>query len=284
MFFIVRQLGHVANSGFQKNRKNEVEKLIVQIYEIQSPRAAREVLRLGVDHVGSVIPDRKQRRDPEIKATIETVRAAGARSCLIPLFNGIEDLRDTIAYYRPDIIHFCDILTPELHSAAFAALIERQAAVRKWFPTIQIMRSIPIGTPASSASIPSLAWAARFEPWTDWFLTDTLLNSTDTGTTEECQPVQGFVGITGCVCDWKIARALVAQSRLPVILAGGLSPNNVAQAVTMVRPAGVDSCTRTNAIDQAGRPIRFRKDLDRVAAFIKAARQPVAQENLLITS
>jgi phosphoribosylanthranilate isomerase len=251
--------------------------MIIQIYEIQSAQEAQTLLRLGVDHVGSVIVDETHRRDPLIKATIETVQAEGGRSCLIPLFAEGTVLREAIAYYQPDIIHFCDTLAPDPKSRSVSEQIDRQIAIRQWFPQIKIMRSIPIGTPASSARIPSLAWAARFEPWTDWFLIDTLLTKTDQDCAGCDQPVQGFVGITGRTCDWAVARALVEQSGLPVILAGGLGPDNVSEAVAAVRPAGVDSCTLTNAVDAAGRPVRFKKDLCKVEKFVRAARKSAAQ-------
>ncbi len=91
------------------------------------------------------------------------------------------------------------------------------------------------------------------------------------------QPVAGYVGITGETCDWDIAGALVEASRIPVLLAGGISPENVCEAVRQVRPAGVDSCTKTNARDSQGRPIRFRKDMDRVKRLL--AEIPRAEEN-----
>jgi phosphoribosylanthranilate isomerase len=52
-----------------------------------------------------------------------------------------------------------------------------------------------------------------------------------------------------------------------VILAGGLGPENVAEAIARVRPAGVDSETRTSRDDD-----RRRKDLAKVEAFIERAR------------
>ena len=87
------------------------------------------------------------------------------------------------------------------------------------------------------------------------------------------QPVAGYVGITGDVCDWELARALVEASPLPVILAGGISPENVFEAVGRVRPAGIDSCMRTNAQDALGRPIRFRKDRERVRRLLDEVRR-----------
>lgn len=51
------------------------------------------------------------------------------------------------------------------------------------------------------------------------------------------------LGGTGRVHDWRVSRALCAAVPVPVFLAGGLRPQNVADAVTQVRPFGVDVCS-----------------------------------------
>lgn len=48
----------------------------------------------------------------------------------------------------------------------------------------------------------------------------------------------GLYGGSGAVADWSIAAALAAE--MPLMLAGGLTPENVAEAVRAVRPWGVD--------------------------------------------
>ena len=83
----------------------------------------------------------------------------------------------------------------------------------------------------------------------------------------------GYVGITGEVCDWDLAAALVGASRIPVILAGGISAENVYDAIGRVKPAGIDSCMQTNARDSRGKPIRFRKDIDRVRRLLEEVRR-----------
>ncbi|MBN4079950.1 phosphoribosylanthranilate isomerase [bacterium AH-315-C08] len=70
-------------------------------------------------------------------------------------------------------------------------------------------------------------------------------------------------GGTGKVFDWNLA--LPAKKFGPVIMAGGLTPNNVRQAIQQVRPYGVDVCSGVES--QPG-----IKDHKKVRAFLKNAR------------
>lgn len=71
-------------------------------------------------------------------------------------------------------------------------------------------------------------------------------------------------GGTGRVFDWSIAQR--ATSSVPkLFLAGGLSPENVAEAITRVRPYAVDACSSLE--------VRLgKKNHERVRAFVKAVR------------
>ncbi len=243
---------------------------IVQIYEIQNPQEARTMIEMGVDYVGSVVTSQAERHDPVLRETVDLVRTLGAVSSLIPLYTDAEAVIDTVAYYRPHIIHFCDHLE-DADDLAVDAAISLQETVKTRFPEVRITRSIPIGQRADAQCRAILQLAARLEPVSDYFLTDTVLDAPST-TIDGEQPVAGFVGITGTTCDWTVAAELVKQSRIPVILAGGISPENAAQGVRQVLPFGVDSCTCTNARDDEGRPIRFKKDPARVAELIEQVR------------
>jgi len=247
--------------------------MIIQIYEIQSPAEAEIMIRLGVDHVGSVILSEADWKIGEVKETLNAVRSMSAKSSLIPLFNTPDSVLRMLDYYQPDVVHFCEALTDRPDGpTSCRRLIELQQDVRQRFPQIKIMRSIPIAQSSQEHAIGTLELAKRFEPYSDFFLTDTLLVN-PSKMVDDSQPVQGFVGITGQTCDWDTAAGLVASSRIPVILAGGVSPANVADGIRRVRPAGVDSCTLTNALDGKGLPIRFKKDLQKVNQLIEAARE-----------
>ncbi len=51
----------------------------------------------------------------------------------------------------------------------------------------------------------------------------------------------GKIGGTGVTHDWSVSAEIVESSRVPVILAGGLNPENVAAAIEQVKPDGVDA-------------------------------------------
>jgi phosphoribosylanthranilate isomerase len=51
------------------------------------------------------------------------------------------------------------------------------------------------------------------------------------------------LGGTGRTHDWRVSRRIVEASPVPVFLAGGLRPENVAEAVSTVRPFGLDVCS-----------------------------------------
>ena len=76
--------------------------------------------------------------------------------------------------------------------------------------------------------------------------------------------VAGQRGGTGATFNWDLARR-AKEGGVPVVLAGGLTPDNVAKAVRLVGPYGVDV---SSGVESAP----GRKDGEKVAAFIRAAK------------
>lgn len=256
-----------------------MRRILVQLYEIQDPHEAERLIGLGVDRVGSVILSPEAWKIPAVRDVVRLVRGSGAKSSLIPLLPREDDILRALDYYQPDIVHFCELipLAPDdrgKRDTLCTELIRIQQRVKKEFPPLEITRSIPVPEPgpADPAAVREtiLSIARTLEPHTDGFMTDTLRGYEKQNSD---QPVAGYVGITGEVCDWDLAAALVGASRIPVILAGGVSPENVFDAIGRVKPAGIDSCMQTNLRDNRGRPIRFRKDFDRVRRLLDEVRR-----------
>jgi phosphoribosylanthranilate isomerase len=110
------------------------------------------------------------------------------------------------------------------------------------------MRSIPV------CGDDTIALAQTYNGLADYLLLDSH------------NPSDRQIGALGVTHDWSISRRIVEAVHTPVILAGGLGPDNVADAIRAVRPAGVDSKTKT---DRDG---SHAKDLDRVRRFHAAAK------------
>lgn len=99
--------------------------------------------------------------------------------------------------------------------------------VREAIPGIQLIKVIHV-TDSSSIQL-----ATDYFESADALLLDTSIQSAE-GTA---------LGGTGVPHDWAVSREIVSKSSLPVFLAGGLTPENVDEAVRRVRPFGVDVCS-----------------------------------------
>ncbi len=73
-------------------------------------------------------------------------------------------------------------------------------------------------------------------------------------------------GGSGTTCDWSLAAAVARE--LPVVLAGGLGPDNVAEAVRAVRPWAVDVASGVESAPGV-------KDEERMRRFIERAKEAV---------
>jgi phosphoribosylanthranilate isomerase len=216
--------------------------MLTQIYEISSPDEARAIAAIGVDHIGILVGNGEFPREQPVAAaaTIAAAITPPAKFSALFLTADIGLIEAWVRELRPAIIHLGaspDLLTP----AATATLKQR-------LPGSMIMRSVPVSDEGS------LAIARSYDGIADFLLLDSY------------RPQDRQIGALGVTHDWRISRRIVEAVGIPVILAGGLGPDNVAEAIRAVRPAGVDSKTRT---DKDG---SHAKDIARVRRFHEAAR------------
>jgi phosphoribosylanthranilate isomerase len=76
--------------------------------------------------------------------------------------------------------------------------------------------------------------------------------------------VKGLYGGSGVVADWSAAAELA--KRIPLLLAGGLTSDNVTEAVRRVQPWGVDVASGVESSPGM-------KDMQKMTAFVDAVRQ-----------
>jgi phosphoribosylanthranilate isomerase len=216
--------------------------VLVQIYEVQTPEEALALVRLGVDHIGVLVGDGRFPRElpPAQAKAIFAAVPPGAKGVALTLSEDPEEVVRVVVETRPDIIQIQAAIDD------FSVAMTRALKIR--FPEIPVMRAIPVVDETSIDTARSYDGVADF----------LLLDSYDQGT--------GQFGALGRTHDWRLSRRIVESVGIPAILAGGLGPENVAEAIAAVGPAGVDSKTRTDKPDGTG------KDLDEVRAFVAAVR------------
>jgi phosphoribosylanthranilate isomerase len=216
--------------------------MLVQIFEVQTPEEAAALVRLGVDHIGVLVGDGSFPRELSIAQTkaIFSAVPVGHTRVALSLLPTLEEVARVVEETKPDIVQ----VQAEIEN--FSVTMTRALKLR--FPEVSIMRAIPVIDEASIETAASYRGVADF----------LLLDSYDLGKRQ--------FGALGRTHDWNLSRRIVDEVGIPVILAGGLGPENVAAAISAVRPAGVDSKTRTDRLDRSG------KDLAKVHAFVAAAK------------
>jgi phosphoribosylanthranilate isomerase len=222
--------------------------MIVQIYEVQTPEEAVALTLLGVDHIGVLIGDGAFPREltTDRASAIFAALPPGATPVALSLSADPAEIARVIELTGPDIIHIGAAI--ELFS------IRDTRALKATFPDVRVMRSIPIVDEGS------VECAKDY-----WGVADLLLlDSHEAGDRQ--------IGGLGRTHDWSISRRIVDEAGVPAILAGGLDADNVAAAIAAVRPAGVDSKTKTDRADGNG------KDHDKVRRFVTAAKLTTSKQ------
>ena len=213
----------------------------IQVAGVRDHEEARLLMDCGVRYLGFPL------RLPVNAEDLSEAEAAAIIRAIEPPCYGVAI---TYQHDAGDIAGFMEYLGArivQLHGDVSPGELRKLQHLR---PGLKVIKSLVIGE-HSEAELEAMV--RELGEFADAFITDTF------------DPVTGASGATGKTHDWQISRRLVEVSPKPVILAGGLTPDNVREAIRAVRPAGVDC--HTGVEDASG-----RKDAAKVARFVAEAR------------
>lgn len=217
--------------------------MIVQVFAIKSIQEMQMCIDAGLDRWGLEVGKKGiMPSEMSFEKTREIFAATPSNypKMALSIETDIEALVEIVSETRPDLLHLCgDIrqLPPEGVSE-----------LRKRIPGVGIIQAIPV------TGLEALEIATAYEQVSDVLFLDSVA------------PDVVGIGIAGVTHDWNISRKIVDRIKKPCVLAGGLSPDNVAEAIRDVRPWGVDSNTHTCV------PGTWKKDFKRMQQFVQAAR------------
>jgi phosphoribosylanthranilate isomerase len=200
--------------------------LRVKICGITRPEDALVAAEAGADAIGLVFAESPRRVTPE--------QAAAILAALPPFVTPVALFVDETAERVRRLCQSLGIRTVQLHG-------EESAATARQLGDLCVIKAFRIGGEADLAALEGYPAAAY------------LLDSR----------VAGRRGGTGMAFDWGLAARAARHGR--IILAGGLRPDNVAEAIRLVRPYGVDTSSGVEC--EPG-----KKDPAKMRAFVEAAR------------
>ena len=218
---------------------------VIQIAGVQDAREAEVLLSTRIDLLGFPLRldvHQEDASETEVRRIIEKL--------------GIRRQATVITYLQTasDVLDLCDDAgagNVQIHGEIG---VEELARLRSSRPQLAIIKSLIV----RDGRLDELkALIRQYESFVDAFILDSFDEDS------------GASGATGKVHDWSVSCELVKCSRRKVLLAGGLTPDNVGDAIRKVRPAGVDVHTGVEGEDG-------RKDPDRVQRFVDAARAAFA--------
>jgi phosphoribosylanthranilate isomerase len=214
---------------------------LIQIAGVLDEAEAEMLQRCGVNCLGFPLRLPVHREDISEERASKMIRRLRA-----PAFGVLI----TYLHDAQQIVEFCTAVGTRVVQLHGAIELEELVKLKSIAPQLLIIKSLVVGLHSEDTLA---AMVERFSNSVDAFITDTY------------EPTTGASGATGKMHDWGISRRLVEMSNRPVILAGGLGPENVRRAIAEVRPAGVDA--HTGVEDETGRKCRRK-----VASFIAEAR------------
>ena len=198
--------------------------MYVKICGIRRHEDALIAAELGVDAIGLLVGQRHNSPDFISVAVAREISRNLPPSVEAVLVTHITEVDEIERLLRQS-----GITTVQLHSEIAADSV---ANLRERFPDLKVLKSVHV------ISADSVADPEAFRKVMDGFVLDTINVATDQ------------VGGTGKTHDWSISQKIVTRyPEIPIILAGGLTSENVRSAIEYVHPFGVDVNSGTKGSD-----------------------------------
>ena len=213
----------------------------IQIAGVRDLDEANLLMECGIRYLGFPL------RLPVNKEDLSEPAAAAIIRSMRPPSYGVAITYQSTA---EDIVGFMDYLGASLVQLHGDIASQELAKLKRLRPHLTVIKSLVIGKQPFEELVDTLR---RLSAFVDAYITDTF------------DPATGASGATGKLHDLRVSRRLVELATKPVILAGGLTPENVREAIKFVAPAGVDA--HTGVEDAAG-----HKDPTKVRRFEAEAR------------
>lgn len=215
---------------------------VIQVAGIHDIEEAKLAIESGANWLGIPLRLPSGKDDISEEDTKHLIEQLGsqAKFVLITYSSSTEELTSLVKELNFDAV--------QLHGDIS---VEEVQALRDMNPSIQILKSLVVKQDNHSQL---LSTVREMEDVVDMFLTDIY------------NPDTGAKGATGLQHDLTVSKKIVESTRKPVIIAGGLNPTNVAEAIAFVRPAGVDAHTGLEGKDG-------RKDRHLVEKFSEESRR-----------
>lgn len=204
----------------------------IKICGLSTPETIEAAAQAGATHIGLVHFEKSPRHVSLEKAAALRAQTPPSLKVVLLLVNASPELTDqAVKQVRPDIVQFHGN-----ESVEWLNLVNQHFDVRVW-------KALGL------SNRQTLVNADRFDDVVDMLLYDA--------------PAQALPGGTGTRVDWSLLHDF--EHRIPWGLAGGLAPDNVAEAIRATKAPLVDVSSGVESAPGV-------KDVDKIAAFCKAVR------------
>jgi len=219
----------------------------IKICGMRTPEDIELAALYGADAVGFIteIPESPRKLDSDAAAALISKVPKCLDSVMVIMPENSSRALELIEKVRPDIV--------QIHSSLSSAELE---AIRE-------KTDIPI---IKTLSVPAGMGSSKIQSLVNRLLKDVraLEESGSVDSVLLDSGIAGKTGGTGCVHDWDLSKRIAEETELPLILAGGLKPENVQEAIRVVSPYAVDTASGVETLG--------KKDAVKIRTFIEEVR------------